>query len=377
MRSFLQFLWLRTLRRKVELGQGLRTTLAALVALIVALALNARLPLWAVLTSIIFTQMTVGRSLKAARDYLVSTVAGALYGGAVAILIPHHDEIGLLLVLVLVVAPLAFIAAIKPNYSVATVTAIIVLLLPHQNQMTAFESVTDRILEVAIGAATGLIMSFAVLPSRAHNQIRIGATRILDLMASAFIELLNGLTRGRDLASLHQIQDGIGTALAAIHAIGLEAERERAVGVTRGPDTGPLLRTILRLRHDLVMIGRATVTPMPQELQERLVPWLTGVSEAISVYLHSSANALRYGRPPPPTHPFQDALRDYGAAVASLRGEGLTRSLPGDAAERFFALGFSLDQMRLNLIDLQRRVSEWSATAAPAEAVENDEIAKT
>jgi hypothetical protein len=36
--------------------------------------------------------------------------------------------------------------------------------------------------------------------------------------------------------------------------------------------------------------------------------------------------------------------------------------LPGDSAERFFALGFALEQMRQNLNDLERCVVEWSDT---------------
>jgi hypothetical protein len=54
------------------------------------------------------------------------------------------------------------------------------------------------------------------------------------------------------------------------------------------------------------------------------------------------------------------ALQGYAAEVAALRSEGLTRGLPGDVAERFFALGFALEQMRQNLRDLERCVGEWS-----------------
>src|ERR1700710_1943261 len=89
--------------RKVELGLGIRVTVAALGSLVIAIALGLKLPLWAVLTSIIVTQMSVGRSLKATRDYLVGTMGGAIYGGAVAILIPHSGEATLLVVLVLAV----------------------------------------------------------------------------------------------------------------------------------------------------------------------------------------------------------------------------------------------------------------------------------
>ena len=89
MRALLKRLALTVWSRKVELGLGVRVTVAAMSALATATALGLKLPLWAVLTSIIVTQMSVGRSLKATRDYLVGTIGGAIYGGAVAILIPH------------------------------------------------------------------------------------------------------------------------------------------------------------------------------------------------------------------------------------------------------------------------------------------------
>ena len=68
--------WLRS--RKVELGLGVRVTVAAMGALAIALAFGLKLPLWAVLTSVIVTQMSVGRSLKATRDYMIGTIGGAL-----------------------------------------------------------------------------------------------------------------------------------------------------------------------------------------------------------------------------------------------------------------------------------------------------------
>ena len=362
MMTFLNRIIARLKSRKVELGLGVRVTVAALSALAIAMALGLKLPLWAVLTSLIVTQMSVGRSLKATRDYLVGTVGGAIYGGAVAVLIPHSGEGALLAVLVLAVAPLAFIAAINPSLNVATVTAIIVLLLPMMHQTTPLESAIDRVLEVTVGALTGLLVSFFVLPSRAHSLIRVSAARMLDLLAAVLGELLAGLTRGRDNDALHALQDGIGVAMAGLNATGAEAERERAAHLSSGPDTGPLLRTVLRLRHDLVMIGRATVVPLPAGLQARLAAPLARVSETMAAYLRAIAEALRTGVGAPAIWPVQTALQAYAAEIEALRGEGLTRGLPGDVMERFFALGFSLEQMRQNLKDLERVVSEWAET---------------
>ena len=240
------------------------------------------------------------------------------------------------------------------------------------SHVNPLDSAVDRVLEVTVGAVTGLLVSFFVLPSRAHNQIRVSAARSLELIAAALSELLAGLTRGRDNDALHQIQDGIGAALVGLNATGAEAERERAAHLSSGPDTGPLLRTILRLRHDVVMIGRASVVPLPSELQARLAAPLAKVSDAIATYLGATAAALRSGVGAPAIWPIHEALQGYAAEIASLRSKGLTRGLPGDVAERFFALGFSLEQMRQNLKDLERCVAEWSETPSVATTREED-----
>jgi hypothetical protein len=350
--------------RKVQLALAIRIAVAAVAAYAVAIALHLMLPLWAVLTSLIVSQMSVGRSLKATRDYMLGTIGGAIYGGAIAVLIPHSGEGSLLALLVLAVTPLAFIAAINPSLNSATVTAVIVLLVPTMHQgANPLDSAFDRVLEVTVGALTGLLVSFVVLPSRAVSQIRVNAAALLELLAAAFAELLAGLTRGLDNDALHRIQDGIGAAVTGLQATGAEAERERSAHLSSGPDTGPLLRTILRLRHDVVMIGRASGAPLPANVQARLARPLADVSRAIVDFMRAVAASLRNGGGDVDIQRVDDALHVYAAEVAAVRSEGLIRGQPADVAERFFALGFSLEQMRQNLNDLNRCHDEWCTGA--------------
>src|ERR1700760_3275742 len=79
-------------RYRLQLILALRVTVAALSALAVAQVLHLRLPLWAVLTSLIVTQMSLGRSLKVASDYLMGTFAGVAYGGGLGVLIPPERQ---------------------------------------------------------------------------------------------------------------------------------------------------------------------------------------------------------------------------------------------------------------------------------------------
>ncbi len=362
---------LRTLfrRRRAQLALSVRVTTAALAALALALALHLRLPLWAVLTAVIVTQMSVGRSLKATLDYLVGTVSGAIYGGAIGILIPHDSELALLGVLALAVAPLALVATMRPSLSVAPITAIIVLLVPAITHVSPSASAFDRVLEVALGGVTGFAVSLLVFPSNAHRLIADAAARTLNRMARALDDLIAGLPQGLDTNALHRIQDGIGQALTQMNVVGGEAEQERSARLAAGPETGPLLRTLLRLRHDLVMLGRAAVRPLPDALAERLAVPLVRTGAAFADYLRASGVALLARRAPPPRDAVDAALAAYAAEIAALRREGLTRSLTADAAEHFFVLGFAFEQMHNNCKDLERCLAEWAgASPAPARA---------
>ena len=159
--------WLR--RHKARLGLFFRVTASALLSFEVANWLDFRLPLWAVLTAIIVTQMSVGRSLKATIDYLAGTIGGAIYGGVVGVLVGHDSEVALLAGLAIAVGPLALVAAIRKGLTAAPITAAIVLLVPTITHATPIVSAVDRVLEVALGAVIGLTISFVLFPSSASG----------------------------------------------------------------------------------------------------------------------------------------------------------------------------------------------------------------
>ncbi len=342
------------------MGLSVRVTVAALLALALAQSLALPLPLWAVLTAIVVTQTSVGKSLKATADYLSGTVVGAVYAALAASVVPHAGEIGLLLLLAIAVAPLALVATLAHRLNTAPITAAIVILVPAITHASPVGSAIDRLLEVALGGATGFAVSFVILPSNAHRLVAEAAARTLGQMADALRELLAGLNHGLNKDALPRILGPIGQAVIHLDGIGAEAERERAARLAAGPDTGPLLRTLLRLRHDLVMIGRAALMPLPPAFQGRLAGPLAGIAAVFGHYLTACGAALSMGRAPPSLDGVDLAVAAYTTEVAALRSEGQTLTLPGDRAEHLFALGFALEQMHQNLRDLHYRVAEWT-----------------
>jgi hypothetical protein len=141
---------------------------------------------------------------------------------------------------------------------------------------------------------------------------------------------------------------------------GAEAEHERNARLTSGPDTGPLLRTLLRLRHDIVMLGRAVGCELPAEVAAQLTPPLKSIEGAGCHFLRASAAALRDQKPPPPLAEADAAFRDYIERFSAVRRSGLTRDMESEAAERLFALGFALEQLREHFVEVQRVVGEWA-----------------
>jgi uncharacterized membrane protein YccC len=350
--------WAR--RYRLQLILALRVTVAALSAYLLAQILHLRLPLWAVLTSLIVTQMSLGRSVKVAKDYLIGTLVGVAYGGALAILIPHESEWALLAVLALVVAPLAFIASFRANFNVLPITAIIVLLVPSLQHVTPVESAFDRVLEVSVGGAVGFVVSVLVFPSRAHEITTAAAADMLELLADALSRFLEDHTRELAQADRRRIHDGIAAALTQLNASGAEAEHERNARLASGPDTGPLLRTLLRLRHDIIMLGRAVGCELPDEVAARLTPPLRRIEAAGRDFLRASGAALRARKPPPQLDPVEIAFRDYIEEFGAVRRDRLTHDMKSEAAERFFALGFALEQLREHLLEVHRVVGEWA-----------------
>jgi len=342
-----------------QLRFSMRMTGAGLLALIVAQSLALPLHgLWVVLTAVIVTQMSVGGSLRATVEYIIGTLGGAIYAALIGVLAPHPTPIAQIGILALTIAPLAFAAAMNPNFRVAPFSAVLVLLLAGQLGEGPIESAFTRSLEVALGGAIAVAVSLLVFSQRAHSLGLEAAARILRRMAEVFPELLARFTQSSDPGEMRRLQDELGRSVIGFQDLATEAKRERVVALVPEPDPAPLSRTLLRLRHDLVMIGRAA-RPFPDAIAQRLTPLLDKLGKDVGEFLDGSAAALVARGDSPSLQQVEVGLSAYHAEVNALRAEGLIRALSTDEVEQFFALGFVLDQLHRNLADLARCVQEW------------------
>ena len=217
---------------------------------------------------------------------------------------------------------------------------------------------------MTLGAIIGLIVSLLVLPARARVLAIEAARRMLDLAAQLLPDLFAGLTQTRDPTAIVQIQDKIGDAFGQLEAFAAEAKQEGITYLHASPDLRPLLRALLRLRHDFVMIGRTASEPLPEDLQARFAGSLACIAGTTADYLRGLGAALTKRLDAPSPGAVETALRGYAADMATLRREGAAGSLPDDSAERIFALAFALEQLGRDLDGLAHCVNEFSQRRA-------------
>jgi uncharacterized membrane protein YccC len=298
--------------------------------------------------------------VKATIDYLMGTLGGALYAGVIAAFIPHSNDAVLAGVLALAITPLALLAAISSRFAVAPTTAAIVVLAPTLTHASPIVSATDRVAEVALGGVVALAASLVVFPARARVLVKESAADMLDLIAQALPDLFSSFTQKTDAEAILQMQRNIGLAFARSDTIGAEAKHEPPALLASEPDFGQLRLVLLRLRHDLIMIGRAAVAPLPEALLVRLGPLLAQIANAAADHLCKCGMALRTGGDPPSPRPLEVVFDAFAGEVAALRREGALRALSVDSLEYVFALSFALEQWRRDLHDLARRIGEYA-----------------
>lgn len=345
-------------RHVAELRHALRVVIAVLAAFAVVKLAGLPQGWWAVITALLVVQTSVGGSLKAALDRLWGTLAGALYGAAVAIAIPHDADLGLALAIAAAILPLAFLAAVNPIFRVAPVTALIVMLPIYGHAASPLTSAIDRVIEIIIGNIVALAVTFIILPTRAHSQLREAAAKVARLNADLMERLMEGLASDAGRQGVPPIHAKIRAALKQTETAAEEAARERKMKVSDDRDPEPVVRTLYRVRHDLVMAGRAAVKPLPAAILPEFTPLLVSLRQEAGAMLRGISTSLLDRQAAPAIDSYQVSIRALAQAIEGLAED--RKRLPREDVARLFTLRFALEQLGEDMRDLAARATEMS-----------------
>lgn len=352
--------------RAPEVRLAFRVTVAGTAALAMARLFNLPQGYWAVITAIMVMQASIGGSLKAALDRFAGTLSGAAWGALVATFGLHDTLLHLCLTLAVALAPLAWLAARYPVCKLAPVTAVIVLLTSGGGTQSSFMLALDRVFEIVIGNVIGLAVALFVFPARAHGVVLTTAARVADLCADMLDVLLDPDLADDVRQGLSKRHAQLWAALRPLDTAAEEAQRERRTWLGDQRDPAPLVRTLTRVRHDLVMVGRATSSRAPSGVAaaQRLEGPQAEVRRQGVLFLRHAAMALRapsalHGQGQiPPVEPVQAATHAYLDMVQTLRAEGVLRELPRGVTGQIYTLSFALEQLSQDLADLHARAEE-------------------
>jgi uncharacterized membrane protein YccC len=344
-------------RHRPEAGLTVRMSAAGLISFAVAHLIGLSQVYWAVLTAIIVMQASIGGSLKAVIERLIGTIGGAGWGVAVTLAVPHGGVLSLGLALAVALVPLAALAAFRPSYRIAPVTAAIVL-LGHSGESGVVATALDRVFEIGLGSVVALAVALTVSPARAHELLCVAGRDALALMADQVKLLLGGVAAPLDSPAVLALHDRIRAAIERAAAAAGEADRERRSYITDAPDPDPLVRNLRRLSHDLVIIARALPAPLPEAVSAGLAVPAAAIADALSAGLIEVGAALVTRAAPPDPAPIARALASFEAELAALRRAGVTLELPVGAVERIFGIAFGIEQLGRNLDELAGRVRE-------------------
>ncbi|UZP66992.1 FUSC family protein [Desulfovibrio mangrovi] len=153
-----------------HIRHGIKTGIAALLALVIASLLDPKFGMWAVVSSVIVMQVNVAESIQMCWYRFTGTAVGAVIGILGIVLFPP-TFLGTSLALFTTVGFCAYMTRHNPRYRMAAITVAIVLIasLGVENRIT-FSLM--RVVEIAIGVLCSYVVSIWILPARVGEALK-------------------------------------------------------------------------------------------------------------------------------------------------------------------------------------------------------------
>lgn len=353
--------------RKAEARHALRVTVAALAAFLLAKAFALPQGYWAVFTAVIVVQTSIGGTLSASIDRMIGTVAGAAVG-AVLLWLHQRWNLNLNIAIALAVGSTAFLATLRPDLKVAPVTAVIMLISPTVSPEGPALAAVLRVLEIALGSVIGVAATVLVFPARAHAVAAAKAEATLSVLAELCERLAERIPGTADDPVLHPLHSKVRAALAQVEAAMADVARERSTRFGGQPLPEGLARILWRIRNDVALVTRTSLTPLPEAVWSRIEPASQAMLRAAAEEMRGVGARMRAGKGPIDRSRLELEHQTFQETVAALRREGLTRELDFDAAGQVFSLTYALEALYRNLSDLADRAAPPAADDLGASA---------
>jgi uncharacterized membrane protein YccC len=339
-------------KHRGTLRHALRVSVAAGVTFALIRLFNFPGGQWAVFTSIIVVQTSIGGTIAQALERFIGTIVGAA-AGAAAVYIQDATKADPVFVLVLLVALCAFAAGGRPALRAAPLTAVI-MLVSRPLDLDPATAAFFRTGEILLGGLVGVAATLVIFPAHAHAAVASKLRAVLSQFEAILALHIAALTSGGGDEAAQDLYTQARTGLGEMQTAMGEAARESASRLGDESHTQATSRTAWRVRTDLVNLGRTLNEAMHVKgLIEPASAVLAGYAAFIA-----ACRASMTGGPRPDRMTLATAHADFQAAVQALRDSGAMRGIPYDDLAQAFGFVFAIDARYANLNDLSDRLQE-------------------
>ncbi|WP_458760704.1 FUSC family protein [Afipia sp. TerB] len=347
-------------RHAAALRQTFRVTIATAAAYAAYKALGLQQGYWAVFTVLIVIQGSIGGTLGAASDRMIGTLAGALLGG-VAAAFHTGTALGQGMALLVVTAVAVLGAALYSQLRIAPVTAAI-MLLSQPPGVAVGDFVVDRVIEIGLGGVIGVLATVFILPARSHEIVVERAIAVLRRIQGLLLAQADAMSTNQAVAPSSE-HPALRQALANVEQAMKEADRERASRLADHAIPPSIPRTLWRIRNDLVLIGSALSTALPETIATSLAPATAALLRSHAVLAERCMIGLST-RTAVTHEDIEESYLAFTRTFHELRQSGAIRPLEFEEAGRIFGLAFALERLHRDFNDLTDRIGEIAAGKA-------------
>lgn len=339
-----------------HLRLGVRAAVAALASYALSLGVGLENGYWAVITSVLVVQSTVGASLSIAVERALGTLVGGIVGVGGALLVGTSLSLNFV-ALACGILLTSTLAARSSAFKLAPVTVAIVLLaIP--TDADPMRPAMFRLLEIGIGGVVGVLSALLVLPARAVSLLQencADAVRQCAILLAVGRDGLLGGPYGPEVLGSHSVS--IRKALRTADTRAKEARAERRFADQMDPT--PIVRSCRRLWHSVIILLRSASHPLPDFMKAQIETQLHAAVEDLCDYMVVIARQLEGADADEETALKAHAsVSELEARAAELNAEGKLDPATGPDLTSLFAAISACTHVRDNLDDLSTRLAD-------------------
>ena len=346
---------------RIQLKHALKSTLAAVIAMAVTEAVGLKQGYWAVITSLLIMQTNLGGSIAAGWSRLLGTSVGAAIG-VVSLILLGYGPVSLGTGVLLTILICSGAKMLRDSSRLGAVTATVIIMLgahAGNGPLNAVRLGFDRFLEIVIGIAVGLAVTFIVWPSRAKQGLAGGIAGVLRELTNLYSLVFTGWQDGEcRVGDIDGLRKNLRITRAQNRTLLVEAQKEPG-GLTKPEQIMiSLMNFEDRMFEDVLAMEHASSPIGLEGLRHKLHPELTALFEATLAAMGNLAGDIAGGAAPKAPENVALALRQAEGSIKNLRLTKATAAHELEEVLRFFSFYFGMRSLAEEILGMTTRTAE-------------------